>query len=64
MPRYPRGAILGPLLLLIYANDIVDNIKSDPSAFAGDTALIKVDIIVTRWSLFHLLQQGTSVDFC
>ncbi len=37
-----QGSISGPLLFLIYGNDLVDNIKSVPSAFANDTALMKV----------------------
>ncbi len=42
MLGYLRGSILGPLLFLTYANDIVDNIKCDPSAFADHTAVIKI----------------------
>ncbi len=38
----PQGSILGPLLFFMYANDIVDNIKCDPSVFADDNAVIKI----------------------
>ncbi len=37
-----QGSILGPLLFLICVNDAADNIKSDTSAYADDTALMKV----------------------
>ena len=38
----PLDAILGPLLFLIYMNDLLDNLISNPKQFADGTSLFSV----------------------
>ena len=38
----PQGSILGPLLFLIYTNDLSDNLASNAKSFADDTSLFLV----------------------
>ena len=57
----PQGSVLGPLLFLIYINDLTDNISADMRLFADDLSLFtKVnDVLVTHQKLSNDLDTIT-----
>ena len=38
----PQGSILGPILFLVYINDLSNGLKSNPKLFVDDTSLFSV----------------------
>ena len=47
----PQGSFLGPLFLVVYINDLAENVSCDIRLFADDTSLFSVDRGETRTAL-------------
>ena len=55
----PQGSILGPLLFLIYINDLPDKLKSNAKLFADDTSLFT--IVKNKYESANILNHDLSL---
>jgi hypothetical protein len=56
----PQGSILGPILFLLYVNDLPDCVNSTAKLFADDTKLYQVSILICYAALCQKPWQNLS----
>ena len=61
----PQGSVLGPLLFLVYINDLEEGMKSSIKCFADDTSLFSIvrDPLISAEELNHDLKLINKWEF-